>query len=244
VCYKDEKNTDAEYAFVVVPGMYNRDHEKLPAYKLIVNEKGSIKIRVDELKETTDKFVSECIDNVKQALEKYITIETYLDNIFMKDNTTKYKRKQPGVRKIELNIVEDEEPTQIQIETKTETKPETKPKKDRKPKKIARTLSLIEAEEAQEQTNKALPDDKVLPADKVLAKPKTIIEDKEVFEIILPAKKAKTKAKTKKNKPEKEVAPQVEVVVNPPSKKAKAKAKAKTKKRITLVIDDKKEEVY
>ena len=197
VCYKNTESDD-EFVFIVVPGMYSRKDEKLPEYKIIVNESGSIKINIDVLKQTEkkskDEDVTTCLTNIINAIESYISIEYYLDNVFKKDITTTYKRKQPGLRldnkePIEENeVIEDNEVIEIEIVDKKKKKktPQTKVKKVKKLNQPP--LSLKEAEE--------------------------VFEDNELIEII-PAPKSKTKTKTKTKKAAAEEGPNV----NPPGKR-------------------------
>ena len=77
-------------------------------------------------------------NNNHKSMDNYIDIEYYIDVLFEKDITTKYKPKQKGVRKVDANIellIEEDEPKKV-----------TK----KKVKKIPDTLILEEAEEEME----------------------------------------------------------------------------------------------
>jgi len=78
VCYED--NTNNEYVFILTPAMYRRKQNKLPEYKLIINEKGKITINIDELKNEN------CQKNIENALNEYILVEDYIDLKFEKIN--------------------------------------------------------------------------------------------------------------------------------------------------------------
>ena len=139
VCYT---NKGEDYVFIVTPAMYRRQKNKLPEYKIIVNNKENVKINVSELNE------GECLTRIQTAIDNYNTIEDYIDFIFEKDVTTKYKPKQKGMREIEFE--ENNAPLEIIEEEVTEPK-----KRIRKlnTKKIKSTIFLEEEEEPKEQVN-------------------------------------------------------------------------------------------
>ena len=85
--------------------MYRRNPSLLPQYKLIVDgEKATIDISI--LKD------SECFSSIENAFINYVTIENYLDLLFEKDVTTKYKPRQKGLRK-----AIESKPTQLKMNT-------------------------------------------------------------------------------------------------------------------------------
>ena len=100
VCYTN--NTSKDYVFIVTPAMYKRSIKKLPEYKLIVNDKKDMIINLDELDES-------CLENVEKAIINYNSIEHYLDSVFKRDITTKYKLKKKGVRRVEIEFVDEDE---------------------------------------------------------------------------------------------------------------------------------------
>jgi hypothetical protein len=77
VCYDPSKEN--KYVFIWTPAMYRRTN-KIPEYKIIINEKEKIEIDIDVLKE------GECLTNIENALNNYISIEDYVDVIFEKYN--------------------------------------------------------------------------------------------------------------------------------------------------------------
>jgi hypothetical protein len=80
-----------------------------------------------------------CINNIRTAIDNFVSIDDYLDLIFEKDITTKYKPKQRGLREIAFEIEnEGEEPTEIS-------------KKPKRTKRIQPKLVLEEAEEVIEE---------------------------------------------------------------------------------------------
>jgi len=184
-CYTDE-NTN-KYAFIVVPAMYRRSLNDIPKYRIVVNENDKFDISLDKLEK------SECLSNIENAIDKYISIEDYLDVIFERDITTKYKPRQKGMREIELveintepeiiektNIIEKENPIEeiVPITKSNVTKS--------KGKKINSKLVLKEAEEVVEEIPEEIID--IEPVKK--RKPKT--QKVKVNPL------GKTKSKTKK----------------------------------------------
>ena len=136
VCYTDK---GSDFVFIVTPAMYRRTGNKLPEYKIIVNDKDNVKIELDKLQEGL------CLTNIQNAIDNYITIEDYIDLVFEKDITTKYKPKQKGMRDIEFEVVSA--PVEvIEGEEQMDIVPKKKVKK-LKAKKIPPTLVLEEEEE-------------------------------------------------------------------------------------------------
>jgi hypothetical protein len=124
VCYT-EPNIE-KYVFILVPALYkNRDLDKLPEYKVVING-DDINIDINLISQETN-----CFGNIKKAISNYITIEKYLDSIFKKHTTTK---------NIELVMDETRE---IEVEVTDKNK--------KKGKKIESTLILKEAEETKEK---------------------------------------------------------------------------------------------
>jgi hypothetical protein len=104
-----DKEEDA-YVFIVTPAMYKRTIKKLPEYKLIVNDKKDMIINLDELDES-------CLENVEKAIINYNSVEHYLDSVFKRDITTKYKLKKKGVRRVDIEF-EDEDEVEVVKEDK------------------------------------------------------------------------------------------------------------------------------
>ena len=91
ICYTEPGVT--KYIFILTPAMYRRTPTLLPQYKLIMNgEKATIDISI--LKD------SKCVSSIENAVINYVTIENYLDLLFEKDITTKYKPRQKGLRQV------------------------------------------------------------------------------------------------------------------------------------------------
>jgi PII-like signaling protein len=100
VCYKDETDNN-NFVFIMTPAMYRRLDNKLPHYKVIVDDNENININLDNIKNI--KCKNECIEYIQEAINGYYSIETYLDDIFHKDITTNYKFRQPDLREIAVN---------------------------------------------------------------------------------------------------------------------------------------------
>jgi hypothetical protein len=108
--------------------MYKRniEEELLPEYRVIVNSETNVKINIDELtdKVRQDKCIKtiknkandttntiQLLDDIDDAFINYVSVEDYVDCIFEKDITTRYKKKTVGVRnKSTKLIVTGEEP--------------------------------------------------------------------------------------------------------------------------------------
>ena len=156
VCYTEPDVKD--YTFILTPAMYRRKPNLLPEYKLIVDgEKTNIDISILQQ--------SYCFNNIENAIINYITIENYLDLIFEKDITTKYKPRQKGIRPpIELEIVSKPEEIIEFGDEGLEIEPKQKIKiRKVKPTKIKPTLVLEEAEEAIEK-----PEEKEVELEKII----------------------------------------------------------------------------
>ena len=84
--------------FDIISG-YNYINSFISSY-ISLNNEDKIEIKLTSLKE---------INNIEKSINNYITVEQYLDVIFNKDITTKYKKKQEGIRpvNIEFDIVEE-----------------------------------------------------------------------------------------------------------------------------------------
>jgi hypothetical protein len=142
VCYTTPQTED--YAIIVTPAMYRRSGKEIPIYRLIVNSDKNFRINLNELPKT------ECLRNMENAIDQYVSIDDYLDIVFEKDVTTRYKPKQKGIRNIEFEIVEENDSPQKEIveepiveEENIEIIPKKKPRaKKLKGKKIESTLVL------------------------------------------------------------------------------------------------------
>jgi hypothetical protein len=170
VCYDNSSiDKNNKYVFICAPAMYRRT-KKYPEYKLIIDNKDKIEIDIDELKE------GECLNNIEDALNNYITIEDYLDVIFEK-NIQKPKDEDFD----ELNIV----------------------KKKRKiaNKKMKPTLILKEEEEVFEipKEDLELKEKSELKEEKELNIKDIIFPEEEKLEII-PVRKEKKKTRKQKIK--------------------------------------------
>jgi hypothetical protein len=173
VCYTEEGVTD--YVFILTPAMYRRQPKLLPEYKLIVNGE-NINIDIRNLEQT------ECFNNIDNAIVNYFTTEDYLDLIFEKDITTKYKPRQKGIRQAaEFETVIPSPKKSEEIVEMGEEILEIEPKKRKvKGKKLKPTIILQEAEEAIEE-----PDEKEMKIEE-------IVFPEEKLEII-PIKKRRTR---------------------------------------------------
>jgi len=198
-CYvNNESNT---YAVISTPAMYRRSGKDIPIYRLIMNNNKNFKINFDELPKT------ECLRNIENAIDQYVTIEDYLDVIFERDVTTRYKPRQKGIRNIEFEIEEEIEkaaPDQNDVQNiieeekeKMEILPVKKPRaKKLKAKKIDTTLVL------EEEVEEVAPEPFKL---------ENILNSVEELEIV-PVKKSKTRKQREKI-----------IKVNPPGKKGSRK---------------------
>lgn len=84
--YTDETT---KMAVIIIPASFQRKRGVYPMYKLILNESNNEKIDVNVIKSS---------ENLNDAIENKITINKYLQEIFNKDNKTKYKGRKPGKR--------------------------------------------------------------------------------------------------------------------------------------------------
>ena len=129
VCYKEDNVN--KYVFILTPGMYRREINLLPKYKIIVDNE-NININLDKLNKEI------CFNDIENALKKYITIEDYLDVQFYVPRTTKYTKREKDKRPpVEFEIIEDEEQAKIKNQ---------KPSKE----KLKTTLILEEEEDPEE----------------------------------------------------------------------------------------------
>jgi hypothetical protein len=76
--------------------MYKREKLEYAEYKMIMNDSNGIFIPLVSLRDAT---------SLKEAVTNYYSIEDYLEHIYEKDNTTKYKPRKKGTRLLEF--VED-----------------------------------------------------------------------------------------------------------------------------------------
>jgi hypothetical protein len=192
VCYTAPDVKD--YVFILTPAMYRRQSKLLPEYKLIVDNE-NINIDISILEQ------SECFNNIENSIINYITIEDYLDFIFEKDITTKYKPRQKGIRQpAEFESVSVKKPEEEVVEFGEELEIEPKQKvRKLKGKKIKPTIILEEAEEAIEN-----PDDKEVRLEEIVF-PEEQLE-------ITPIKKRRTRKQREQK-----------LKVNPPGKKGTRK---------------------
>ena len=203
VCYTEDNVN--EYVFILVPAMYKRNSNILPEYKLIVNGDEDININIDLL----DKD-PKCIDKIKNAINKYITVDDYLDVIFKKDITTNYKPRKKNIRTpIEFEYVsvegqDGEQGRQEEKEEKFEIEVKQKQKvRILKGKKLKDTIILGEDKEEKEEE-----------------------KEEEKFEIE-PVKKGKTKKQREK-----------QIKTNPPGKRGTRKRKNKPLDELVIQEDD------
>jgi hypothetical protein len=183
--------------------MYKKSN-KTNEYKLILNENKNVKINLDELKE------KECFKNISESIEKYYSVEDYLDFVFKKDVKTNYKLKKKGIRNIEF-IVEGEEEGN-EIEKELENLPSVNVNKltnvRTTPKKMNTRLVLEEEQEGEKEKEKERVDESDL------------FKESEFIEIV-PAVKKKKKKKTQKKR---------KIKVNPLGKRG-------TKKNINIEFE-------
>jgi hypothetical protein len=199
VCYtqKDEK----QYAFIIVPAMYKRELSKMPEFKIITNGEESVKIQLDDLLD------SECLRNIENAIDSYVSIEDYVDSVFEKDVTTKYKLKKEGLRPIEFEIVDEtiqEDPKLRKDDLEEGEEFEIIPKK-----KVKRVKKKIIHKLVLEEDNEEIPEPKKLEDIVFPEKENKEEEEEEIF--IIPKKKTKTQRKKK-------------LSVNPPGNRKTKKA--------------------
>jgi hypothetical protein len=132
VCYTNESENINEYAFIITPAMYRRKRDKLPIFRVILNEENNTKIDI--------RNITSCNTNIREAIESYIPIEEYIDFIFEKDLTTIYKQRQKGLRELEFEIDEEEKEEEV-----------PKPKKKKYKKEVQLIIEEDEDEDKQEQ---------------------------------------------------------------------------------------------
>jgi hypothetical protein len=243
----NEQNIDkaSQYVFIVTPAMIKRSGLEAAEYKVVLNATKDMIININEMKDS---------DAVIEAIKKYYTIEDYLDHIYEKDNTTKYKPRKKGTRVIEFveeDVEEDKEPEKLvsvldkMINVTQEQGPvapaktlrdyDKKVVKLKKPKKIKPTLILEEDIEKEEKVDEpfavvkaitdTLPDSGVFNIDKIVNAIETL--GQQVNPFLNKKENEKQKAKTRKirEKPLK---------VNPAGQ---VKAKAKKTKKVKSNID-------
>jgi hypothetical protein len=227
VCYTDDHTTN--YAIIVTPAMYKRTGKDITIYRVVINEENNYKIDLNKLPK------SECLINLENAIDQYISVEDYLDVVFEKDVTTRYKPKQKGFRNIEFEI-QEEEPNPIPEvaiaeEEKIEIEPVKKPRaKKVKAKKIEATIVL--EEEPEEPHVEPAVEIHVEPAVETHVEPhadvnfENILNPVEQLEII-PVKKRKTRKQREKK-----------VKVNPPGKKNSRKKLPENFEIVEEVVED------
>jgi hypothetical protein len=209
VCYMNEKHED-KFAFIVTPAMYRRSKLKNPEYKLIVNDKQQVNISLKTLK------YSDCFPQIEEAIHIAYPINKYIEEIFEKDNTTKYKKRQKNVRDIEFIEVSQtsflEEKAPIQNKLTEEVEPKViKLKRNRK---LKPTIILEEEVEIEENATEKVPElSPIVEGDEVK-------DNSAEFEIELPTSAQKLQQKKTKRK-------HAKVKFNPPGK-------TKTKKNLSI----------
>jgi len=171
VCYMDDENSYShskkhsehqKFVFIFTPAMYRRKQLKNPEYKLIMNDDSKINISLDQLTN------EDCIRNITKSIKIYHSIEEYIDVIFEKDNTTKYKKRRQGIRDIEFVIegesikesVRNEPRNNIEFDIQEEVERREEPTNKKKIIKIkkgktGKKILLENAEEALEALNAA-----------------------------------------------------------------------------------------
>jgi len=115
VCYSDSDTT--KYVFIVVPAMFKRPETNIPKYKIILNNNKKMLISLTSMQK-------HCNANITTALESITDIEHYIDTLFTKYMTTKYKPKKKGVRQLIELIEEDSVPEQLPSSPKPNLQPE------------------------------------------------------------------------------------------------------------------------
>jgi hypothetical protein len=198
VCYMDETHED-KFVFIITPAMYRRSKLKNPEYKLIISNEEKVNISLSSLIE------GECSQHLEEAINIAYPITKYIDEIFEKDNTTKYKKRQKKVRDIEFMevsqsaLVEDLNLDQEARQDVTDVL-EVEPKKVIKLKKGRKLKPTIFLEEEEDVAGPADP----------------LVEETDIseFEIELPP----SDQKQKKNKTKRKKA---NIKFNPPGKTKK-----------------------
>ena len=174
----NEQNIDkaSQYVFIVTPAMIKRSGMEAAEYKVVLNATKEMVININEMKDATA---------VIDAIKKYYTIEDYLDHIYEKDNTTKYKPRKKGTRVIEF-VEEPEEGDKKQEEDKKqdEDKKQNEDKKQEEPKLVSVLDEMINVTKEQGPVAPAKTlrdyDKKVVKVKKPRKiKPTLIIEEKE-----------------------------------------------------------------
>lgn len=130
VCYSDIASRDDTYVFIVVPAFKDTKHL---SYKIIVNSENKMDISINDLSNT------DCINKLRQSLEKTITIPRYMES-FKRDNNSKTKTK-----------------TKQNIEFEIEEQLEAIPVKQRKPRAKKLNPTLILVNEAEQEVIEIVP---------------------------------------------------------------------------------------
>ena len=210
VCYKDSK-TNGNFVFIVTPAMYIKKRLKNPEYRLILNENLEEIISIKALKDD-----GECLQNIEEAIEIAYSVTKYIEDVFEKDNTTKYNKRQKDIRRLDYDIVselndtsededEDEGSEYSDSSDSSETRKTSKKKviKLKKGRNLKQTIILEEEPEEEEQRPTELS-----------------VLDTDEFEIELPptpeAKKKKNKKKSKRK---------YKIIANPPQNQNQRKTK-------------------
>jgi len=145
VCYS--KSNEDNYVFIITPAMYRRKDLKMPIYRVIKNDKNSIKINLSKLINDKEKKINNCLNKLESAQKSYITVEEYLDEVFEKDNTTKYKQRKEGLREKKKKTTEKKKvPVKFVVTEKmvlTEDNEEI-PALDKEPKKTISKKFVVE----------------------------------------------------------------------------------------------------
>jgi hypothetical protein len=180
--------------------MYKRPGNTLPTYKYIVTKDNELNINLNLLKDAN------CRAQLNAAFDNYVSIEDYLDVIFVKDVKTKYVPKQKKMRNIVFDVIEDEGNVEEGVKVKKLVKVRiTKATKPRA-KKINSTI-ILEEEPNQAETEFRIEN--------------ILNPNEEIFEIIPAATKktAKLKATTRRVR---------DISVNPVGKSKTRKTKKGT----------------
>jgi hypothetical protein len=208
VCYKDSK-TNGNFVFIVTPAMYIKKRLKNPEYRLILNENLEEIISIKALKDD-----GECLQNIEEAIEIAYSVTKYIEDVFEKDNTTKYNKRQKDIRRLDYDIVselndtsedEDEGSEYSDSSDSSETRKTSKKRviKLKKGRNLKQTIILEEEPEEEEQRPTELS-----------------VLDTDEFEIELPptpeAKKKKNKKKSKRK---------YKIIANPPQNQNQRKTK-------------------
>jgi hypothetical protein len=207
VCYKDSK-TNGNFVFIVTPAMYIKKRLKNPEYRLILNENLEEIISIKALKDD-----GECLQNIEEAIEIAYSVTKYIEDVFEKDNTTKYNKRQKDIRRLDFvsemhdtSEDEDEDSEYSDSSDNSETRKTNKKRviKLKKGRNLKQTIILEEEpEEEEDEEEQSLLDTEEfeieLPPTPEAKKKKNKKKSKRKYKIIANKNQNQNQRKTKKN---------------------------------------------